>query len=130
MRYFQRACRVVSVLLTTATRNRWVGIVGGLALVDVIVGVDDVVATLSSPISSGDVGHAVGVHVDGGTGAALVDIDRELIEHLPVFSIRSQALTILSAISGRMVPSSPLASAAASWSGPCHEQTSGTSEIF
>jgi hypothetical protein len=29
-----------------------VGIVGGLALVDVIVGVDDVVATLSSPISS------------------------------------------------------------------------------
>ena len=59
-----------------------VGVIGGLALVDVVVRVDDVVTSLLQTHDfQGDVGqHFVGVHVDGGTGAALIDIDRELVE--------------------------------------------------
>ena len=59
-----------------------VGIVGGLALVDVVIGVDDVVtAFFQTHDLQGDVGqYFVGVHVDGGAGTALVNIDRELVE--------------------------------------------------
>ncbi len=49
-----------------------------------IVRVDDVVATLLQPHQlEGDVGqHLVGVHVDGGAGTALIDVNRELVEAL------------------------------------------------
>ena len=61
---------------------RRVGVVGGLALVDVVVGVDDVVAPLGeAEVLEGEVGDdLVGVHVDAGARTALEQVGGELIE--------------------------------------------------
>ncbi len=74
-------CGVCAVYHGNAEAGR-VGVVGGLALVDVVIGVDDVVtALLQTHDLEGDVGqYFVGVHVDGGACTTLVNVDRELVE--------------------------------------------------
>ena len=58
-----------------------IGIVGGLALVDVVVGIDHIVAALLEAHGfQGEVGdHLVHIHVGAGAGTALKNILRELI---------------------------------------------------
>ena len=60
---------------------RWEGVVGGLAVVDVVVGVDDVVASLREPevLQSKVREYLVGVHIHRRPRATLEDIDRELV---------------------------------------------------
>ena len=92
-------------------------VVGGLAHVDVIVGVGPV---------AGEVGdHLVGVHVRGGAGAGLEDVDRELVVVLARgdgVAGRGDPLRERRASSR---PSSPLARAAAALSRPS-QRTTGT----
>ena len=79
-RRLERAHRRQQVVGDLAERRQVDGggedVVGGLAHVDVVVGVGAV---------AGEVGdHLVGVHVRGGAGAGLEDVDRELVVVLAV----------------------------------------------
>ena len=64
------------------TESGRVGIVRRLGLVDMIVGVDDVITALGvSQVLQREVGdHLVGIHVDAGPSTPLELVDRELIE--------------------------------------------------
>ena len=66
------------------SESRREGVVGGLAVVDVVIGVDDVVAALREPemLQRQVRQDLVGVHVDRRAGTALEDVDRELV-HAP-----------------------------------------------
>ncbi len=58
-------------------------VVGGLAAVDVVVGVDEFFAALAAEEFGGAIGDDfVGVHVGGGAGAGLEDVDDEVVVEL------------------------------------------------
>ena len=59
-----------------------IGVIRRLGLVDVVVGIDDVIAALGiSQVLQCKVGdHLIGIHVDAGTRSSLKLIDRELIQ--------------------------------------------------
>ena len=63
-----------------------IGVIGGLRHVDVVIGVKRRVVSLRTPHQlERDIGdHLVGVHVGGGSGAALDRIDHELVVIAPV----------------------------------------------
>ncbi len=109
-----------------------VGIVGGLTLVDVVIGVDDVVAALGQAHDfEGDVGQDfVGVHVDGGAGTTLVNVDRELVEAFA--GVQHQVAGFYDLVSNFRTDgtSSPFARAAAFLVSTMPRTNSGTSEIF
>mmetsp|Transcript_22762 Transcript_22762/g.58045 ORF Transcript_22762/g.58045 Transcript_22762/m.58045 type:complete len:258 (-) Transcript_22762:52-825(-) len=65
-------------------RRGRVRIVGGLTLVDVIVGMAELVlALLLAQVLQRTVGnHLVGIHVGGGAGAALYHVHQEVVAHL------------------------------------------------
>ncbi|SAJ31298.1 Uncharacterised protein [Enterobacter cloacae] len=64
----------------------WVGVVGGLTFVNVIVRVQVLVFTflMTHQLQADVCQHFIGVHVDGGARAALIDVDRELIHAFAV----------------------------------------------
>ena len=64
------------------TKSSRVGIVRRLGLVDMVVGVDDVIATLgiSQELQSEVGNHLIGIHIDAGSGTSLELVDRKLIK--------------------------------------------------
>ncbi len=64
----------------------WVGVVGGLTFVNVIVRVQVLVFTflVTHQLQADICQYFVGVHVDGGTRAALIDVNRELVHAFAV----------------------------------------------
>ena len=69
------------------TETCGIGVVGGLAHVDVVVGVDDAVGAFGfAEVFEGEVGdNLVGVHVEACAGSALEDVDGKLVHAAPFF---------------------------------------------
>mmetsp|Transcript_101769 Transcript_101769/g.265432 ORF Transcript_101769/g.265432 Transcript_101769/m.265432 type:complete len:537 (-) Transcript_101769:17-1627(-) len=84
-------------------RGRGVGIVGGLALVDVVVWAAELVlALLLAEVLQGAVGDdLVGVHVGGGAGSTLHHVDQEVLAHqLPLVLAQSSAVWVDELVAG------------------------------